>query len=274
MLSDKLSKQIFIVMIWVFIGVFSFCVLSKVVPQSYFETVSMERLDECEKTVGRFAVATITTSVAITFLPDDIGSSIAESLTELDTIFVIILVAIYLEKLILTYGTAVVFQGLVPIICLLFAINVFIKNNTLKTFTLKLVALSVMVLLVIPCGTKVSDVVCNNYMEYVNDVINETETKSKSVSEIITTTDDEQSVLEKISNAFKTAVSSMNDMIEYFKGVIKKCITAVSILILSSCVIPILTLVLMVWIVKQLFNISWNPTPVVRNIVDKKTGKE
>lgn len=267
MLSTTTAKKCIRFLIPIFIAILSICVLSKRIPETKLVTSSIESLEKSEKTVERFTIAALSTSVAITFLPDDIGSSIADSLASLDKYFIIILVAIFLEKLILTHGTAAAFTVVIPLACALLIAFFITKKPTLKVLAQKVFVLALAVILVIPCGTKISETVCANYLEYVDEVITETDSKSNTVSEIITSVDEEQSILEKISDAFKSAVSSVNDMISYFKAVIKKCITAIAILIVTTCVIPVLTFAIFIWIVKQLFNVPWNLTPIARNVL-------
>lgn len=272
MLSVETSKKVIKFLIPVFVAILSFSILSKQVPKASFINTSIDSIEESERTVERFTIAALSTSVAISFLPDDIGSSIANSLAEMDKYFIVILVALYVEKLMLTYGTAAAFKVVVPIGCGLIIAWMITKKDFLKKLAQKVFIFALAMILVVPCGTKLSDTICANYKEYVEEVITETESKSSTVTEIITTADEEQSVLDKISDAFKSAISSVTDLITYFKAVIKKCITAIAILILTTCVIPALTFIFFIWIIKQLFNISWNPAPVIKNVIE--TGKQ
>lgn len=274
MLSVDTAKKLLKYIIPLFIAIFSICILSKQVPKASFINSSIESIEESEKTVERFTIAALSTSVAISFLPDDIGSSIADSLAEMDKYFIAILVALYLEKLMLTYGTAAAFKFVIPAACALLAAAFITKKDFLKNLATKVFIFAIAMVLVIPCGTKLADTICVNYKAYVDEVITETEDKSATVSEIITTTDEDESILDKISAAFKSAISSVTDLITYFKAVIKKCITAIAILILTTCVIPVLTFILFIWIVKQLFNISWNPAPIVRNVINTPKREE
>lgn len=274
MFSVETSKKIIKILIPVFILFLSSFVISKQFPKTTIATVSVERLEEIEKTVEKITIVSLSTSVAITFLPDDIGSSIADSLAELNKYFVVILAAINIEKIILAYGTSAAFKYIIPLACVVYIIGTCTRKKVIQEFAIKITLLAISIVAVIPCGTKVSSIVCDSSMKYVNEIITEAEDKSDKITEVITSVDEEQSILDKISNAFKTAVSDITDMISYFNGVIKKFITAIAILIVSTCIIPLLTFIIFIWIIKQLFNISWNPTPIVKNYNEKVETRE
>lgn len=274
MLSEEKSKKIIEILLPIFILLLSSFVISKQFPKNNIVTATNERLEEIEKTVEKITIVSISTSVAITFLPDDIGSSIANSLAELNKYFVAILAAINIEKIILNYGTVAAFRFIIPIACILYVVGIIVKKRLFIDYAIKIVLLAFAVIAVVPCGTKISSIVCNNSMNYVNDIIVEAEDKSDTITDIITSEDEEQSILERISNAFKTAISDITDMISYFNGVIKKFITAISILIVATCIIPLVTFFIFVWIIKQLFNISWNPAPIVKTYIDGKDARK
>ena len=58
---------------------------------------------------------------------------------------------------------------------------------------------------------------------------------------------------EKVSSLFQTAVNSLKDYINYFKNIIERFITSIAIMIIIYCGIPVVTFLLFIWILNQLF---------------------
>ena len=80
---------------------------------SYEGTISA--LDEKKDNVLKLTAASTATSVAITFIPGDAATPIAEKLADLSSYFLIVLCAIYLEKYLLTITGFVAFKILIPV---------------------------------------------------------------------------------------------------------------------------------------------------------------
>ena len=83
-----------------------------------------ETLDEKKLNVMGLAATTTAASAAISVLPDDTGSAIANKLADFASYFVVILSVIYLEKFLLTTFGFLAFGILIPMACVLFAIAV------------------------------------------------------------------------------------------------------------------------------------------------------
>jgi len=74
---------------------------------------------------------------------------------------------------------------------------------------------------------------------------------------------EESSFFDKLSNAFKTAIQSVTDLLNYFKNVIKKCVNSVAIMLVTTFVVPLLMLMLFRWLLKELFALHI-PMPSVK----------
>ena len=126
------SKKIVSIVLPVIIALFSIFVLAKPAstPETYAKTIAS--LDEKKTTVMELTAASTAVSAAITLIPGDTATPIAEKLVDLSTYFLVVLCAIFLEKYMLTLSGFAVFKILIPMICILFAANVFWKNETCK----------------------------------------------------------------------------------------------------------------------------------------------
>lgn len=83
-------------------------------PKIYSSTISS--LDNKKETVMALSAAAATTSAAITLLPGDTMTPIADKMADLTSYFLIILCVIYLEKYLLPILGYLVFGILIPIV--------------------------------------------------------------------------------------------------------------------------------------------------------------
>ena len=63
-------------------------------------------------------------------------------------------------------------------------------------------------------------------------------------------------VFEKLTDAFKTAVQGISDLLKYFENVLKKCVNSIAIMIVTTFVLPMFVLLLFRWLLKELFSLS------------------
>ena len=84
-----------------------------------FHGKSIEALDNKKTTVMELTAASTAASAAITLLPGDAATPIAEKLADLSGYFLIVLCAILLEKYLLTVTGFAAFGILVPASCVL-----------------------------------------------------------------------------------------------------------------------------------------------------------
>ena len=77
---------------------------------------------------------------------------------------------------------------------------------------------------------------------------------------------------DKISNAFKTAIQDVNDLLAYFKNVVRKCVNSVAIMLVTTFVLPMLMMLLFRWLLKELFSLHF-PTINLSNKLPLKKPK-
>ena len=132
------SKKILSIVLPIIIALFSIFVLAKPAstPSTYTKTIAS--LDEKKTTVMELTAASTAVSAAITLIPGDTGTPIAEKLVDLSTYFLVVLCAIYLEKYMLTLAGYGVFKVLIPAICILFIVNAFRKSETCERLMKKI----------------------------------------------------------------------------------------------------------------------------------------
>lgn len=262
MLSAKRAATVRNILVLVLIGALSFYFLSTSIPKSEFVEDSIESVEDSKNTVMRFSAATLSASVAITLLPDDVATPLADSLADMNIYFVAILMILFFEKILIVYGFKLAAVGL-PIACAIYALSILLKRDGLKSLAVRLSILVLAVALVVPCSTHVTNYVAADLNQYVEATIAATEDGAEKINEAKTVGEDEKTIFEKLSESFKTAIDDVSDLMLYFQNSIRKCTNSVAILLMTNCLMPILNFFLLKWILKETFNVAV-PTPRLR----------
>ena len=118
MLSAKHAKLAIKILSLILIAVVSFFIITEKLPETGFIQDSIESVEASSNTVMKFSAATLSTSLAISALPDDFATPLADSLADMNIYFVAFLVVLFLEKILIQYGVKLTFAIVVPIICM------------------------------------------------------------------------------------------------------------------------------------------------------------
>lgn len=254
----EITKSLF----YIFIIVLSTCVLFYKVPEMEFMQETVKSLEESQNTITAFSGTTIATSVAISALPDDFATPLANTISDLNIYLIFMLIVVFVEKLIVLEGTKISLALIIPIACVLHIAYVWTTKEVCKQFARKFMILGVSVVLVIPISTHFTEIVCADYMTYVDETIAETQAGADKINEAMTE-DSNKSIFDKLSDAFETAIQGIKDLLTYFQNVVKKCVNSVAIMIVTTFVLPLLILILFRWLLKELFALNI-PAPNVQ----------
>ena len=255
MLSTKRAAIFRNILVLVLIGALSFYFLNASIPESEFVKDSIESVEDSKDTVMRFAAATLSASVAITLLPDDVATPLADSLADMNIYFVAILMLLFFEKILIVYGFKLA-AIMVPVACVIYALSVFLKKDALKSLAVRLSILVLSVALVVPCSTHVTNYVAADLTQYVETTIASTEDGADKVNEAMDVGEDEKTIFEKLSESFKTAINDVSDLMLHFQNSIRKCMNSIAILLMTNCLMPILNFFFLKWVLKETFNIA------------------
>ena len=85
--SEKIAK----ILLAAFILVLSAVVLSRKVPETQFVQSAINQLEDNQGTVTAFSSATIATSLALSSLPDDFASPLANTVSDLNVYFIVLM---------------------------------------------------------------------------------------------------------------------------------------------------------------------------------------
>ena len=101
-MENEKQKKILFALIPIVIALLSFFVIARFTSSTEFNAKTIQSLDDKKTTVMELTAASTAASAAITLIPGDVGTPIANKLADLSSYFLIVLSAIYLEKYLVT----------------------------------------------------------------------------------------------------------------------------------------------------------------------------
>lgn len=253
--KDK-SKKFICVSLMIFIAVVSIFVGASKVPNTKMVQHSLDCVQDNQERVFAFTGATVATSLALSALPDDFASPLANTVASMNKYFVIILITLFIEKILLVEGIKYTFMLLIPAVCAIYGLGYLFGKIRAIVFAKKLAALALVIIFVVPTSTFLVDKIGTEYLAYVDETIQETEDGSDKINSVKTESNDNATFLDEVANVFDNAIQSMKDLIEYFKNIVKKCVNAIAIMIVTTFVVPFVTCMFFIWFLKEVFKIN------------------
>ena len=240
-------------------------------PETY--TGIIGTLDEKKGNVMMLATTTTAASAAISALPNDMGTPIADKLVDFSSYFMVILAVIYLEKFLLTTLGFLGFGILIPVACALFAVAVFLRRGTLTRVNLqrlgtKLAAFGLALALVVPVSVWLTDNVDATFDESLaasNAAAQEaTEQLEESAQE---QTQEDQGLLGGIANAVQDGWNGLTQgaqqALDSLGDQLNTMIDTLAVMIVTSCLIPLLVLILFLQLVKIITGLDFGGATAV-----------
>ena len=247
------SKNIAITIALILVAILSVTVISKYATSVDVHSDTLQTLDDKKVTAMELTAGVAATSTAISALPGDAATPVAEQVADLTSPLLLVLCAIYFEKFLLTTVGYISFQFLLPAACVLGIIYVFSDKETIKNLAVKLGIFAVAISIAIPTSVKVTNLIETTFEESISQTYDTAE-------EI--TGEAEKSTEEKDSNGFmnflKGISKEVTGLAESAKNALSVFIDAIAVLIITTCVIPILVILFFLWLIKMLFGITIN----------------
>lgn len=266
--KNNALMKIIVVIFWLTIGLVSYFKLADITssPNTYKETI--KRLDDKKVTVLEITSSSAVVSTALTVCPNDISTPLADQLVKITKYFLIVLSAIYLEKMLLLLVGMIVFKFIVPIACVLFIINIILKNIKIKELAQKIFIFGLIVYTIMPFSLYISTWVEQKNEEFIQQTIDSTrDIQNKIVSEVESENNEDTGFIESIKNkaqeVVETVTVGVKVIIEECKMVLSNLIDVVAIFIVTTCVIPIVIILLYIRMVKVLFESLFPKTMIL-----------
>lgn len=229
----------------------------------------METLDQKKNSVMSLMGASTGSSAAISLLPGDAGTPIAEKLVDLSSDFLIVLAAIYLEKYLLTILGFAAFKVLVPVSCALLVLAVVVWRQPrarilILRIAMKMALFGLAAFLVVPVSVQVSSMIEGTYEASINETLAVAEQTTEAIEE---SAEEGKSTDTANPLAFLTNMpEELNKLTQSAQDSLSNFIEALAVMIVTSCIIPILVLVFFLWLVKMILGINIDvPYPPLRH---------
>lgn len=245
----KMTKEKRYIIVLILAALLSVLVLTRVFSSPKLYSGVLVKLDEKKTTVMELTAAAAATSTAITMMPDDIATPIAEKIADTSSYFLIVLCVLLLEKYLLTLSGYVTFGALIPLACILFILYIKTKKNALKEFGKKLVIIGAAFVTIIPVSVLVSGAVETTYQASIEATLAAAENSTSEIEETLEESGEEKGLLEGVWSKISGGVKGFTDRVENLLG---RFVEAVAVLVVVNCLIPILAAAVFVWIVKGL----------------------
>lgn len=254
MFSKRTAKLIILLLI----AVLSILVIARIVTTPDFNAATIKSLDDKKVTVMKLAASAVASSTAISLIPGNAAMPIANQIVKLTSYFIVILGAILLEKMLIAVVGYVSFTYIIPSACLLGIAYLYVKYDVLRNLAIKLAIFGIILFIAIPASIKVSDLIYDSYRTSIEQTIETAnqnkeyiEEKKKDLSA------EDQNWMEKIgdylSNFTSIIGNGISAMVEKGESTLSIFLDAIAVLIITSCVIPIIVILIFAWIIKILF---------------------
>ena len=202
----------------------------------------IESLNEKQQTVLLITGATTVTSTIITALPGDAGTPIAQKLTDISGYLLIVLTAIFLEKYLILMLPLAACRILFPLAFALALAWYLVGKEALLKLAIKFAAFGLAICLLIPTSVWVSDFIDGTFESSVNATIENATETNEEIREMTSITAIIKNKVEEITNMVKEEINGF--------------LEATAVMLVTSCVIPILVLVFFVWIVRVILGVD------------------
>ena len=277
-LGGDMRRKAILVGVALVLAALSFFVLGEIASSTDTYAASIEALDAKKDTVMGLVAASAAASTAISLLPGDAGTPIAQKLMDLSSDFLVVITAIYLEKYLLTILGFAAFKVLVPIGCALFIAAVLIRRNfamkkAIAGVAAKMALFGIAIAFVVPVSLWVSEMIENTYQASIDETIATAHQAAEQAEGA--QADDSQDggsaqgsakedesegsfldVLKPVADAAAAVTSLASDAIEQAQKALSGFIEALAVMIVTSCVIPILVLIFSLWLVRVLLGVN------------------
>ncbi len=255
MIKEKMtSKNIVIAVLLLVVALLSFTVISKYATSAETHSSSIALLDEKKVTAMELTAGVAATSTAISALPGDAATPIAEQVADLTSPLLLVICAIYLEKFLLTTIGFISFKILIPVACVLGAIYLFASKEALRTFSLKLAIFAVAISVAIPASVGVSKLIESTFKETINQTYENADVVTEEAEKSNEENSEEKS--NKFMNFLKGLGDEVTDLAHSAKNALSVFIDAIAVLLITTCVIPSLVIFFFLWIIKLIFGLN------------------
>lgn len=253
-------KRILIILICLIIGVASatFAADKAGDPETYRRTI--ESIDRKSQNVMVLSASTALTSVTISAIPDDTATPIADKLADFSEYFLAVLCVLYTEKYLLTLLGTVAFRLMIPLACLLGIRSQFGGGEGFKRLAGRLFLFALVFTLAVPVSMRAADLIYDTYSVSIDETLNAAQTLREKGGAISAANGD-QTLLEQ---AWERIAETATTLANKAANTLNRFTESLAVLLVTSCVIPVLTLIFLLWLVRLLTGVDLNASVAAR----------
>lgn len=261
-------RQVIAILVLVAILLCSLFVVSDTLSSPEFHSGSILALDDKKATVVGLTATTAAASIAVSAIPGDATTPIANQIAELSSYLLVVTGIIMLEEFLLPMTCYLTFTWLIPIACGLGILYVLFQVAYLKKLAARLVLFGLAICLVIPVSIRVS----NMFEETFNlkQTIAEAEQASEDTQSDAQESGQAENQTSGIGGLFsqigEAVTGTVTKALDSAKNTLNRFIDAVAVLVISNCVIPVLVLFVFLELAKAALPQSFDG--VVRRVTD------
>jgi len=171
-----------------------------------------------------------------------------------------------------------VFKYVLPLTLIALGVNLFIKNHSFNQFLFKILLVCAILMLIVPTSTKISQMIDQTYEDSVKIKIDEiinTDIENEEIEEEIIVEDEKktedqkwyekvgsffvqsyESTKETVSSAAEGLTNASKNLITRAKATLSNFIEGTVVMVVTTCVIPIFTLIVLLFFMKALLGID------------------
>lgn len=242
--------------------------LSEFVGRPHFENVetwssTIEVIDAKKDNVLALTTSTIALSAAISALPDDTGTPVAEQLTQLSGNLGIVLAVLYLEKYLLTVLGFLSFGVLGPAAFVLLAASLLAHGrlstgHTLFILGVRILLVGIIAVTVVPASVWVTQRIDETYQISISQT--EPEGSAEESEPAGDESQENKNFWDSIASGAAQLVSNLKDGIKSVTdGVVEQVTNLIEgtiVMIVTSCLVPLLVLAVFLWMGHSLIGID------------------
>lgn len=250
--------RFFIIGLLVVLGLVSAFPLRAVFSSPDTYATSIETLDTKKNNVLGMVAASTGASAAITAIPDDVGTPIADKLMDLSTNLMLVLAVIYLEKYLLTVFGFAAFGILIPaaLACFVISLVLYCRSTLSGSFALvarKLLVLALVLWATVPAGVAVTNMIDQTYeISYATESVEGVDAEAEAEED----TEEGGSPIDFIISIPEKIADAATGVADEMLSQVNRLIEGVAVMIVTSCIIPILVLLFFLWMANLLLGIN------------------
>lgn len=255
-MKENTLKKALIAVVLVFAALLSMLIVAKRAsdPAAHEETIAS--IDEKVETVLKLTATSTLASAGISTIPGDAATPIAEKLADFTEYFLLILCVLYAEKYLLAVVGVGAFKILIPIACLFWLVALFWNPAVMKRLGTKCAVFALALYFTVPLSIGVSDMIYRTYQDSIDGTIAAAEEFTDTTDELANA--ENEGLLASVMGRLSETASTLSDKAA---KVLNHFVESLAVLIVTSCIIPILSLLFFLWLIKLMTGVELPPIP-------------